>query len=341
MKRAFITGCASGFGHALARALLEEGYEVVASDMDVEGLMIAFDDLSECSELKLLNIDVREAEQVSRGVANIGEVDLLVNNAGHAVFGSQEETDLSLIKDLFEVNVFGPMRVTQALLPSLRARQGTIVQLSSVAGRTVFPESGFYAATKHAIEALSEAIFQETCTFGIRLRLVEPGSFATRFLRHAEQASPPRLPDSPYATLHETWDARKWETLEQPQDPALVVRAIMDSLDDPRPWLRIPVGLDANRILGLKDRLNPDAWSRLAGTRNGLEQTTTDPGDVLSPEQVLDRWGKRRKNAKWKKAEVLELTPTVAALQGAHLEHWRSTEAGVTALEKLAPLLEE
>jgi NAD(P)-dependent dehydrogenase (short-subunit alcohol dehydrogenase family) len=341
MKRAFITGCASGFGHALTRALLDEGYEVVASDVDVDVLMEAFDDLADHPNLKLLNIDVREEDQVRRGVSNIGKVDLLVNNAGFAVFGSQEETDLSIVKDLFEVNVFGPLRVTRALLPGLRARRGVIVQLSSVAGRTVFPESGFYAATKHALEALSEALFQETCTFGIRLRLVEPGSFATRFLYHAEQASPPRQPDSPYAKLRETWDARKWETLEQPQDPALVVRAIMDSLDDPRPWLRIPVGLDADRILGLKDNLSPDAWSRLAGARNGLEQNTVEPGDVLSPEHVLGLWAKRRKNAKWKKVELLQLAPTLAALRGQHLEHWRSSELGMAAMEKLSPLLED
>lgn len=341
MKRAFITGCASGFGNALTRELLKQDYEVIASDIDVDALMNSFEDIEDHPWLRMLHIDVRNEEQVRKGLANIGEIDLLVNNAGVAVFGTQEETDLSLVRDLFDVNVFGAMRVTKALLPNLRARAGVIVQLSSVAGRTVFPESGFYAATKHAIEALSEALFQETCTFGIRLRLIEPGSFATRFLKHAEQASPPRQPDSPYAALHDTWDARKWETLEQPQDPQLVVRAIVDSLDDPSPWMRIPVGLDAVRILQLRDSLSPDAWSRLAGVRNGLQQTSLEAGEVQSAEQVLARWGKRRKNAKWKKEEQLELAPTIAAARGQHLDYWRETETGRAALEKLRPLLED
>jgi NADP-dependent 3-hydroxy acid dehydrogenase YdfG len=339
MKRAFITGCASGFGHALSRELLKNHYEIIASDIDIERLTSSFADLAEHPALQLLHLDVREEEQVRKGLANIGDIDLLVNNAGIAVFGTQEETDLSLVQDLFDVNVFGAVRVTKTLLPNLRSRGGVIVQLSSVAGRTVFPESGFYAATKHAIEAISEALFQEACTFGIRLRLIEPGSFATRFLQHAEQASPPRRADSPYAELHDTWDARKWETLEQPQDPDLVVQAIIRSLDDPSPWMRIPVGLDAERILRLRDSLSPDAWSRLGGVRNGLQSCPPVDGDVEAPERVLARWGNRAQDAKWTAAEHSALAPTVAALREQHLEHWRATENGRAALAKLLPLL--
>ena len=269
----------------------------------------------------------------------LGEIDLLINNAGIAVFGSQEETDLDKIRDLFEVNVFGPIRVTKALLPSLRRNQGTIVQLSSVAGRTVFPESGFYAATKYAIEAMSEALFQETSTFGIRLRLIEPGAFATRFQEHAQEASPPRVDDSPYADLWDLWDQRKNETLEPPQNPDLVVEAIIASLADPRPWLRVPVGADAERILALRDTLGADPWSTFAAERNGLTVSTHEDGQVRSALEVVSLWGKRRKNAKWKKAEQADLQPTVSAVKLKHLDHWNDSENGRQALALLAPLL--
>lgn len=103
--------------------------------------------------------------------------------------------------------------------------------------------------------------------------------------------------------MRDTWDNRKDETLEPPQDPKLVVEAIVESLDDPRTWIRIPVGADALRILELRDQLSPDAWSRMSDVRNGLTEADTGEAEVLTPQQVLDFWGKRRKNAKWKKAE--------------------------------------
>ena len=102
-------------------------------------------------------------------------VDVLVNNAGYAVFATQEEADLEQIRDLFDVNVLGPARTTQAFLPSLRDRRGVVVQLSSVAGRMTFPESGFYAATKHALEAMSHALLCEAGPMGVRVRVIQPG----------------------------------------------------------------------------------------------------------------------------------------------------------------------
>ncbi|MBA2320045.1 MAG: SDR family NAD(P)-dependent oxidoreductase, partial [Deltaproteobacteria bacterium] len=179
MRSAFVTGSGSGFGFGVCRRLLADGWRVVATG-ERPG---PWQDALPGAEIRIC--DVADARSVAKATADVGEIDVLVNNAGYAVFGSQEEADIDAVRRMFEVNVFGVARVTQALLPTLRRTHGTLVQLSSIAGRTVFPESGYYAATKYAVEAMSEALFQETCQFGIRIRLIQPGSFATGFQARA------------------------------------------------------------------------------------------------------------------------------------------------------------
>lgn len=263
MRTVFITGCATGFGHLLAKRLLADGHRVVATDQAMGSWTTALAAPQE--RLLCLEMDVRKPQQVQEAVGRAlawGPVDTLVNNAGYAVFGTQEELDLALVQHMFDVNVVGVARVTQALLPTLRACAGTVVQLSSVAGRTVFTESGFYAASKYAVEAMTEALWQETFHTGLKVRLIEPGSFATQFLPTAQRISPEPPADSPYAAQRATWAARKDEALEPPQDPHLVVDAIVHSLAAPERFLRVPVGLDSQRILALRDSMGPDDFSR-------------------------------------------------------------------------------
>ena len=268
MNTALITGCATGFGHLLAARLLAEGWHVVATDPVVGDWAQA---LPHPERLTTAALDVRDAAAVARVVSSLERLDLLVNNGGYAVFAAQEEADLSAIADLFDVNVMGVARVTQAALPLLRAAKGMVVNLSSVAGRTVFPESGYYAATKHAVEALSEALAQEAGPLGVRVRVVEPGSFDTQFLPTAAASSPAPPPDSPYATLRELWGQRKTSVLESPQDPTMVVDAIMASLGRAVPFERVVVGPDSERILATRDLLGADGFSLLSMARNGVE----------------------------------------------------------------------
>lgn len=315
MHRVFITGCSSGFGAGTARALLAAGHQVYATDPDL-GALSTLESLG----ARVLRLDLREPESIRRAVdvaLDEAPPTALVNNGGFAVFATQEEGDVDQMRDLFDVNVFGAARVTQALLPQLRACAGTIVQLSSVAGRTVFPESGWYAATKHALEAMSDALYQETCTFGVRVRLIEPGSFDTGFLPAAIAASPPQDPGSPYAHLHPVWSERKVDLLEPPQDPSAVVAAIVAALDDPRPFYRQPVGPDAVRMIGLKRELGADAATRLAGQRNGGPAVA-----VLTPDEVIT-------------APEDALHATRIAWQRGHLRHWERTAIGRQALERL------
>lgn len=260
MSNALITGCATGFGHLLTQRLLAAGWSVYATDVEPEGLVASLG--GPHPRLHVYRLDVRRAEHVAAVLAALGTapLDLLVNNAGYAVFGNVEDVPVDAIRDMFEVNVFGLGAVTRACLPAIRAAHGTVVNFSSVAGLSVFPESGWYAATKHAVEALSAALHQETAALGVRVRVIEPGSFATQFGATATAASPPRPTAGPYAEQHQAWDAAKTAALEPPQDPSLVVDAIIACLAAPEAYLRVPVGLDCLRILAHYPVAAPDAW---------------------------------------------------------------------------------
>lgn len=322
MRKAFVTGCATGFGHLLAKRLLAQGWHVVATDPTVEGWPQALG--APRSGLEVHALDVRDPEAVSRVAEAVGDVDLLVNNAGFALFATQEEGDLDAVRDMFDVNVFGVMRVTQALLPGLRRRHGTIVQISSVAGRTSFPESGFYAATKHAVEAVSEALVQEVGPLGVRVRIVEPGSFDTQFLTRAAQVSSEPPAGSPYAGLRPGWALRRTEVLEAPQPPSMVVDAIVASLEDPAPARRLVVGPDSARILGLRNALGPDAWLRLVADRAGLARGPHEAGELPGPSELL---AMDDDDPRW--------DLVLLAYEHRHLEHWSHEEPGRQALRQV------
>lgn len=333
MHTAFITGCATGFGQRLAATLLAAGHRVIATDPDPGAVIAA---LGSSDRMLVLALDVRDAAQVREAAAAAaawGNVDVLVNNAGYAIFSTIEEADLDAIRDLFEVNVIGLARVTQALLPQIRANAGLVVQLSSVAGRTVFPESGYYAATKYAVEALSEALSQECASFGVRVVLIEPGSFATQFSARATAASPHRRADSPYAAARPRWDANKSAVLCPPQDPMLVVQAIIEALGANAPIHRRPVGPDALQALTLRDTLGPDGWSRLAYDRAG-GRAPRGEGEVLSPAEVLAIAAQSGADAARVDARSApaQLAPTRHALRLGYLSHWADEPGGAEAL---------
>jgi len=260
---AFVSGCESGFGLAIARRLLSLGHRVVATAPEPGEWM---DRLGSPGPAFLpLLLDVRDDVAVRDAVSKAltwGPIDLLVNNAGKGYFATQEEGDPDAFRDLLDVNVVGPARLTRLLLFSLRERKGAIVQISSVAGQAVFPESGFYAATKHALEAMSEALAQEVGPFGVRVRVIQPGQFATRFQESATAISPSPGEDSPYASLRTGWQTLRLEVLESPQDPELVADAVLASLADPAPYLWLPVGADAEQILARRRALGTAAWGR-------------------------------------------------------------------------------
>lgn len=286
MKRWVITGAASGFGREVAVRALRRGDAVVGVDLDAAGLRVLS---AEGPHLQVRPVDVRDPGGVASLAAEVlahGGVDVLVNAAGYGFFASQATASLDAVAALFDTNVLGAARVTQALLPGLLVAQGCVVQLSSLAGRVALPESGYYAATKHALEALSEALYVEHAGAGLRVRVIEPGAFATGFSERAARSSTPRAQEGAERARHAAWDGLRQAVLEPPQDPARVADAILREVDVQGPgFRRVPVGGDAQRLMAARDLLGGDGWTLLLAAC--LEGAPPPPGVVASPTEVL------------------------------------------------------
>jgi NADP-dependent 3-hydroxy acid dehydrogenase YdfG len=219
----FITGCSTGFGRLLADALHARGDRVVATARDPRTLA----EIGRSDEARVLRLplDVTVPSQIAAAVAatrtRFGEIDVLVNNAGYGYFATQEEGDLAEIRAMYETNVFGLLAVTQAVLPAMRARgAGTIVNLSSIAGRIGTPRSGLYQSSKWAVEALSESLHHEVSSFGLRVVVIEPGLFATAFPTSARRPDEAATAASPYAAVGESWARNAGEKyFTERQDP--------------------------------------------------------------------------------------------------------------------------
>jgi NAD(P)-dependent dehydrogenase (short-subunit alcohol dehydrogenase family) len=242
----FITGAAGGLGRAITAAALRRGDRVVAAARRperLEGLVPA-----ESAQSLAVPLDVTDPSQVKATVeaslARFGRLDVVVNNAGAAIFGAFEEVTEDQVRRLLEVNLFGAMHVTRAVLPQLRKQQsGHIIQMSSASGQDARPGVGTYATTKFALEGFSESLAKEVEPFGIKLTIVEPGRFRTNFSRSVEQAAQPLRAYAP--TLSGPREALLAHLDDQRGDPDRAAQAILAVVDADRPPLRLPLGEDA------------------------------------------------------------------------------------------------
>ena len=248
MTRALITGCSTGIGRATAVELTKRGYEVVATARRPEVL----DDLDVAQRLAL---DVTADVSIKAAVAAAGEIDVLVNNAGIAVGGPVEGVPIDRAQAMFETNVWGPARMVQALAPGMRARnRGAIVNVTSLASRAVGPLNGFYAASKWALEALSEAMYIELAHWGIKVIAIEPGYIATPMLEKDEGYG---TDGPPYDELGRIWESASTKLAGgDPPGPELVAAAIADALEEEEPVLRRPVGADAEMVVAARESMS-------------------------------------------------------------------------------------
>jgi NAD(P)-dependent dehydrogenase (short-subunit alcohol dehydrogenase family) len=249
-KTALVTGCSSGIGRATALELRDRGYDVVATARRPEqlaGLGVA----------RTLALDVDDDASVAAAADEVGAVDVLVNNAGFGLDGAVETVPLADVRRMFETNFFGAARMIQAFLPAMRERgSGAIVNVTSVAGIAAGPLSGYYAAAKFALEALSEALYLEVGHFGVRVIIIEPGAIETSFganlIDHRDEPGP-------YLPLASIWSAAMEQLgggLPTP-GPRLVASAIAEALSTAQPRLRVPVGTDAELVAAAR---NPIAY---------------------------------------------------------------------------------
>jgi NAD(P)-dependent dehydrogenase (short-subunit alcohol dehydrogenase family) len=239
-----VTGASTGFGRELVEYLLAQGARVVATARKVDGLT----DLGTRYPERALvaSMDVTNQQQVdtvvSAAVKWFGRVDVLVNNAGYGMVGAVEESAEEEFRPMFETNVFGLIRVTQAVLPQMREQGlGHIVNLSSIGGLVATPGFGLYNATKFAVEGLSEALAQEVKPLGISVTIVEPGPFRTKFLGKAGGEAKRRI--SEYDQTSGKMRAYFTEQDgKQPGDPQKAVEAIVKAVEAEHPPLHLLLG---------------------------------------------------------------------------------------------------
>jgi NADP-dependent 3-hydroxy acid dehydrogenase YdfG len=261
----FITGCSTGFGRDLVGLLLGQGYSVIATARDVTKIT----DLVQGHEDRALALalDVTDQDAIGHAVKQaeekFGRIDVLVNNAGYGYFAAIEEGEDPALRTMFDTNVFGLIDMTKAVLPGMRERRsGMVVNLSSIAGLRAFPGSGYYSATKHAVEAVSEALAQEGAPLGIKVLLVEPGPFRTDFAGRSLIRSKTVIEDYD-STVHARLRMMQGYSGTQKGDPVRAAQAIIDVVASPNPPLRLVLGQMA--LDGARQKLDMlktdfDAW---------------------------------------------------------------------------------
>jgi NAD(P)-dependent dehydrogenase (short-subunit alcohol dehydrogenase family) len=268
-RAVLVTGCSSGIGRATAAQLARAGWTVYATARRPETL----GDLEKlgCRALALdVTDDASMTAAVARVVGDHGAVGVLVNNAGFSQSGAVETVPLAQARRQFETNFFGPARLTQLVLPGMRAQDwGKVVNISSMGGRLTFPGGGYYHATKYALEALSDAMRFEVAGFGIDVVLVEPGFIRTAFSEAAASsvdAHPAGAGGDPYAAFtagvlastRNVYDRGLIARLAgSPDDVAAVV---LEAITASRPHARYPVAASAHLLRYLRVLLPDRAW---------------------------------------------------------------------------------
>ncbi len=270
-KAVLVTGCSSGIGWATARRLAEAGWRVYATARDVEKIAPL-----ERSGCELLPLDVTDEDSMNSAVEEVerreGAVGVLINNAGYSQSGAVEAVPMDKVRRQFETNVFGLVWMCQLVLPGMRSqRYGRIVNLSSMGGKLTFPGAGHYHATKHAVEALSDALRFEVEGFGVRVSVIEPGLIRTGFAQ-AAVGSIDSPQDGPYAGFDDAVARATTENYERGPisrlggGPEAVAEKVEEAISAPRPRSRYAVTPSAHLFLWLR-RLLPDrAWDAVLRT---------------------------------------------------------------------------
>jgi len=270
-----ITGASRGLGRAITEVVLEAGDTVVATARRVDTL----DDLVERFGERVvpLGLDVTDRAEVfavvGEAAERAGRIDVVLNNAGYGLAGAVEEVSEQQVRDQFDVNVFGALWVTQAVLPVMRRQGGGhILQMSSIAGVTTYPNLGMYCASKWALEAIGETLAQEVAGFGIRVTLVEAGEFRTEWSAGSMVRATPKA-------AYDTVLARRRHGLSgayahlQPGDPRRAGEALLKLVGVEEPPLRVLLGNSAADLAPAVLRERLAAWEDW----DGLARTTDFP----------------------------------------------------------------
>ena len=273
-KLLLITGVSSGFGRALAEQALADGHRVVGTVRNAQAAA-AFEALCPArAHARLLDVTQFDAIDgvVAEVEANLGAVDVLVNNAGYGHEGILEESPLSDMRRQFDVNVFGPVAMIKAVLPSMRTRRrGHIVNVTSMGGYLTMPGIAYYCGSKFALEGISDTLAKEVRAFGIAVTAVAPGSFRTDWAGRSMQRTARSIAD--YDALFDpVRQAREEKSGRQLGDPGKAARAILAIIEELAPPTHLLLGSDALQLV--RGRLADlgrefDAWEQLTQSTDG------------------------------------------------------------------------
>lgn len=250
----FITGCSTGFGHELARLVLEQGDRAVLTARDPAKLAALVE--SHAGRALALPLDVTDEAMIRQAIADaeahFGRIDVLVNNAGYGYFSAIEEGEDEEIRRQFETNVFGLFSLTRHVLPGMRARRaGHVINVSSIGGLMAFAATGYYHASKHAVEGFSESLAAEVKPLGIHVTIVEPGRFRTDWAGRSVIESKIIIDDYAETAGKRREQARAYSGT-QPGDPVRGAAAIIRVVEADAPPLRLLLGSDAYQLLQTK-----------------------------------------------------------------------------------------
>jgi NAD(P)-dependent dehydrogenase (short-subunit alcohol dehydrogenase family) len=262
MGIAVVTGTSTGIGLSTAITLGRGGHTVFAGMRNLDrGTELREVTSKEKLAITIVKLDVDDDTSVEAAFKGIlqekGHIDALINNAGIGGGGPVEEAPMGIFREIMETNFFGALRCMKAVLPSMRDRQsGCIVNVTSVAGQFGMSPQGAYAASKWALEGLSECLAQELSPFKVRVAIVEPGIIATPMTTTPRPVPPP----GPYSTTRRRFGALFTESLKTPTSPFEVAKVIEDIVDGRSTKLRNPAGPDSNNFIQWRKKKTDEEW---------------------------------------------------------------------------------
>jgi NAD(P)-dependent dehydrogenase (short-subunit alcohol dehydrogenase family) len=259
-KVAVVTGSSSGIGFETSLVLARNNFCTYATMRNPEsGTKMRAVQSGENLQIEIIQLDVTSDKSVSDAIQSIlsesGKIDVLVNNAGYGLVGAFEELGMDEIKQQYETNFFGAIRVTQAVIPIMKnQKSGIIVNISSGAGRFGYPGGSAYVSTKFALEGLTESFAYELDPFGIKVVLVEPGFVRTNFSNVIAKRS--QEPDSEYAKMMQKMAGRLEEMRRNSSSPELVANIVLEAVTTKNPNLRYLAGKDVEQWIEQKKKLS-------------------------------------------------------------------------------------
>ena len=266
---AVVTGSSSGIGLATSLALAKNGYRTYATMRNLakrDSIQSVAD--KQHLPIRTVQLDVTDENSIKSAIQSIlseaGRIDLLVNNAGYVLTGAFEDIGMDEIKSLYETNVFGVIRVTQAVLPIMRKQgSGRIINISSGAGRIGYPGGSAYVSSKFALEGLSESMAYEIEQFGIKTVLVEPGFVRTKIGENMAISKKTQDPNSPYSQMMQMMSSNQERMLENGSDADLVASVVAEAATSKEPNLRYLAGKDVQQMMAAKKSKSDEEFQKM------------------------------------------------------------------------------